>query len=1128
MAASELWLTQTKAGKTWHEHQEALKQTTAAQKAWVDGHKMQLDQLDAETAAIGQSTEARKIALAVQQVKSDTEKQIAALSKKLSEEERLAAEEEIRQEGKKQQAAVKTALIKQQALAGAYQLEQENKRFAADAIFDEQARAQAILAIDADTWRERIALAAEGSDERKRMEGAFQQWYANQMAKPAIEATRRMIDSMDRTFHDGFVSMLEQGKADWDAFSKALANTFKATVADEIYKMTVKPIVVNVLGTFAGGAANAAGAAAAGANPAQQGLGIMSGLQGAWSAYNGGMASMASSFATSGMGQYLGLSTAGQVMGPPTATGAMGWTTTGATMTGAGSSMAAAAGPLAAALAAAYVLAEMNKSGWGRENTGEGYAKSLMTGGIGTNIIVDRLFGHNRTVSNDAAGISGTIDLSGFSGQSYQEKSQKGGAFRSDRRWTDTSAVESDMDAYMDSLVRQTVSGVQRVGKALGLETENAIQGYSHSFQLQLTENGSWDKAGEKIAGELGKVSDELATRLLPNIADFARYGETASQTLTRLNAEFQGTDAILQILGKTAEQAFGSAGMASADARERLIDYAGGMEQLATKTASFYQHYFTEEERSQQTAAAAQRQINDAFGALGIAVPKSTAEFKQLVIGQDLSTEAGAKLYTQLLNLEGAFYLTTQAAADVEKAAADAQKTALGQQTGLFDRYATDAQKVAQAQQQLTEAFGAYGMTVPKTRADMLALVQAQDPLTESGQNAIAALDKISGAFDIVSASATTAADKQITAMQRVTAQMDQVSSYKANISAAQFDIRSKMPSFNAVSHYTEQGKDLRSQLAGATTLDQRLGLGEQLKTAIVNRYQAEQDAVNKNRDVIKTDFDKRLQDQQALLKLQQQGAQNQLQASKQWNDALLRIREYANGLLLSDASPLSPEARLSEAGRQYNAMLERAKGGDADAAGQLQNNAQSYLAAARDYYASGANYSAIFDMVQSSVASIGAAAQSPAKMDAAFQQQSLSFQTQSLALDTQWQQMWDAQSRQWQADDETLAQNTIDELGDLQRQADAWNEELRATLQEQALNGVRQTEYLSDVATNTKDLDIRIATAISGAMNALQTQITALNTIQAKSAGDLVYLTEQTNELLYSMDRTARLESV
>ena len=55
-------------------------------------------------------------------------------------------------------------------------------------------------------------------------------------------------------------------------------------------------------------------------------------------------------------------------------------------------------------------------------------------------------------------------------------------------------------------------------------------------------------KAGEKIAAEIKKVQDELATRLVPNISDFARYGESASDTFSRLNQEVAATDAILRL----------------------------------------------------------------------------------------------------------------------------------------------------------------------------------------------------------------------------------------------------------------------------------------------------------------------------------------------------------------------------------------------------------------------------------------------------------------------------------------------------------------------------------------------------------------------------------------------------
>ena len=157
--------------------------------------------------------------LAGLQVEADARKKIEQLSLTLSETDRASAVAAINAEAQKQKAYVETALRKQQAVEGAYQLEQENRRFAAESILDEKQRAQVILDIDAETWRQRIDLAEVGSEERRRLEDAFQQWYSNQLSKPAIESMRKALESIDQTFHDSFTRMLENGKADWDAFS---------------------------------------------------------------------------------------------------------------------------------------------------------------------------------------------------------------------------------------------------------------------------------------------------------------------------------------------------------------------------------------------------------------------------------------------------------------------------------------------------------------------------------------------------------------------------------------------------------------------------------------------------------------------------------------------------------------------------------------------------------------------------------------------------------------------------------------------------------------------------------------------------------------------------------------------
>ena len=600
-------------------------------------------------------------------------------------------------------------------------------------------------------------------------------------AEAAAAEWQKTVDRIDQTFHDGFVGMLEKGKADWESFADSLANTFKSAVADEIYKMTIKPIVVSVVSSFAGAGTGAAGSGATGV------MGVVSNVSNAYNGISSGITNAASSFATSGMGQYLGLSTvapAGYTMGPPTAAGAYGYTAGGAAaLTGSGSTLSAVAAPATAALLGGYLMAEMAKAGWGMDNNrsaGGAYASNpylYMAYQAGS-----RLFGHNRNISNDAAGIQGVFDLSGFTGSSFQERSQKGGAFRSDKRWTDLSSVGGDVDRYLDGLLKQTVSGIQAVGKTLNVETVKAMEGFSHEFRLQLTENGDWSKAGEKIADEISKVSDELVSRLVPAIGDFAHFGESATETFQRLNSEVQATDAILLAMGKNAAEAFGGVGLASIAARENLIDLAGGLDQLANKTQSYYANFYSSEEQVQLAAKQAQKVLTEGFAEIGQSIPATREAFRALVESQDLSTEAGRKLWNSLLDLQDEFDTVADGAdatAASMQAAADklaaATTTAQQGQASLFDTFASDAQKLDAAKKIVNDTFASIGKAVPDSAGAFLALAQSIDPATEAGQGLIAALAKVSNAFaytQTAAQSAALAAEKQ--AIDAAQAQVD------------------------------------------------------------------------------------------------------------------------------------------------------------------------------------------------------------------------------------------------------------------------------------------------------------------------------------------------------------------
>jgi hypothetical protein len=79
--------------------------------------------------------------------------------------------------------------------------------------------------------------------------------------------------------------------------------------------------------------------------------------------------------------------------------------------------------------------------------------------------------------------------------------------------------------------------------------------------------------------------------------------------------------------------------------------------------------------------------------------------------------------------------------------------------------------------------------------------------------------------------------------------------------------------------------------------------------------------------------------------------------------------LADFLNRTNLSDLSPLTPQERLAEARKQYEAVLAAAMSGDLGAAGRLGGVAENYLQIAREMFASGSGYISIYDQVMGQV---------------------------------------------------------------------------------------------------------------------------------------------------------------
>lgn len=94
----------------------------------------------------------------------------------------------------------------------------------------------------------------------------------------------------------------------------------------------------------------------------------------------------------------------------------------------------------------------------------------------------------------------------------------------------------------------------------------------------------------------------------------------------------------------------------------------------------------------------------------------------------------------------------------------------------------------------------------------------------------------------------------------------------------------------------------------------------------------------------------------------------------------AVESISQVIDSLLINEQlSPLSRTDQFNEAFSQFNEMLALAQGGDVDAMNQLPAMAQTLLGIARDVFASGDDYTNIFDSVISGLQSIGVTLSEP-----------------------------------------------------------------------------------------------------------------------------------------------------
>ncbi|RYF02375.1 MAG: hypothetical protein EOO32_00190 [Comamonadaceae bacterium] len=166
--------------------------------------------------------------------------------------------------------------------------------------------------------------------------------------------------------------------------------------------------------------------------------------------------------------------------------------------------------------------------------------------------------------------------------------------------------------------------------------------------------------------------------------SEFARDGEKAIDTLTRLATSLTVVNGVLGNLGETLY----ASSLAGGDMASMLLDLFGGVENFSAATGAYFQNFFSPEEQR----AAVQQQLQAQLDTVDLELPDINAadareQYRQLIEQQDRTTEEGRKTWAMLVQLAGAFAGVT---AEGESAAAkeiDRQKKIADQRASLEER---------------------------------------------------------------------------------------------------------------------------------------------------------------------------------------------------------------------------------------------------------------------------------------------------------------------------------------------------------------------------------------------------------------------------------------------------------
>lgn len=254
------------------------------------------------------------------------------------------------------------------------------------------------------------------------------------------------------------------------------------------------------------------------------------------------------------------------------------------------------------------------------------------------------------------------------------------------KTWVETYRTEVDdtTSEFFKGVFGDATSLFVEVGKLAGI-SKSTIDEILGSFNLSKEFASLRGLKGEDFQKELssiiGSVLDDASLAIFSTFEKFAQFGEGMTETVIRVvdtnvkinqalknmgvgfdvskdysSTVINTTTQFFGMLGKVVTTYFGKT---SQQITEALAQAAGGLENFLDQSKFFTENFSTEAERLAPVQAA----VTAEMSRLGYAGITTREQFKALVQGLNLGTDAGIQTYQALMNVQEGFIKVTESA---------------------------------------------------------------------------------------------------------------------------------------------------------------------------------------------------------------------------------------------------------------------------------------------------------------------------------------------------------------------------------------------------------------------------------------------------------------------------------